>query len=169
MKNLRRLILCLVFTLASWALSAQEKAADIFVMSTHAESSEWIKILLKPIRRMELEKPDWRFSSAFLHLTSHPDVASLQKDVDSVLTAQALRPRLAIIVGASCFSFVPDVEKQWPGIPMMLIGEQDYYCDKDYILGGPPDPDANRYPVSGFCTVVRIIAVIVVLYPVVRK
>lgn len=166
MKNLRRLILCLVFTLASWALSAQEKAADIFVMSTHAESSEWIKILLKPVRRMELEKPDWRFSSAFLHLTSHPDVASLQKDVDSVLTAQALRPRLAIIVGASCFSFVPDVEKQWPGIPMMLIGEQDYYCDKDYILGGPPDPDANRYPVSGFLdqglnvTLIRVPAMI---------
>ena len=32
----------------------------------------------------------------------------------------------------------------------MLIGEQDYYCDKDYILGGPPDPAANRYPVSDF-------------------
>ena len=150
MKKLRRSILCLVFILVSWALPAQEKAADIFVLSTHSESSEWIKNVLTPVQHFELERPDWNVSKAFLHLTSHPDVASLQRNLDSALTAQSLRPRMVLVLGASCFTLVPDVEKRWPGIPMLLVGEQDYYCDIEYILEGPPNPAANRYPVTEF-------------------
>ena len=150
MKKVHLSILCLVFSLASWALSAQEKAADIFVLSTHSESSEWIKAMLSPIQQLELERPEWTVSKAFLHLTSHPNAASLQRNLDSVLTAQAIRPRMVLMIGSSCFTLVPEVEKRWPDIPMLLIGENDYYCDKEYLLEGSPYPEANRYPVSNY-------------------
>lgn len=31
---------------------------------------------------------------------------------------------------------------------MLLLGEQDYYCDIEYTLLGPGDPNANRYPLA---------------------
>ncbi len=148
--KMRRFISCLVFLLASWALSAQEKAADIFVLSTHAESSEWVKSMLSPLEQLQHERPELKVDKAFLHLTSHPDLASLEKDRDSVLAIRTLPPRLVILLGGSSYNYATDIHEHWPGIPMLLLGEQDYYCDTEYTLRGPGDPGANRYPVSGF-------------------
>ena len=148
--TIRRIISGLVLFLASWTLSAQGKVADIFVLSTHAESSEWVKSMLSPLEQLQRERPELKVEKAFLHLTSHPDIASLEKDRDSVLAAQTLPPRLVILLGGSCFGFAPDVQERWPDIPMLLLGEQDYYCDTEYTLRGPGDPAASRYPVSAF-------------------
>lgn len=148
--TLRRIISCLVAILVAGSVFAQEKATDIFILSTHAASSEWVKSMLSPIEQLQAERPELSVSEAFLHLTSHADVASLEKDRDSVLAARTQPPRLVILLGGSCFGFAPDVEKRWPGVPMLLLGEQDYYCDAEYILEGPGDPEARRYPVSAF-------------------
>lgn len=147
---LRRHISCLVLLLVPLLAVAQEKAADLFVMTTHAESSEWVRSMLSPIKQLRQERPELKLVEEYLHLTSHNDVTSLERDRDSVLAAQALPPRLVILLGGSCFNFAPDVERRWPGIPILLLGEQDYYCDTEYSLGGPGDPQADRYPVSRF-------------------
>lgn len=146
---MRRYLSSLVLLLVSWTLTAREKAADIFVLTTHAESSEWARSMLIPIDQLHAERPDLTVVEAYLHLTSHPDVASLERNRDSVLAAQKLPPRLVILLGGSSFGFATDVEKRWPGIPMLLLGEQDYYCDAEYTLSGPGDPNAKRNPVSG--------------------
>ena len=52
-----------------------------------------------------------------------------------------------VLLGGSCFSFAPDIQQRWPGIPMLLLGEQDYYCDLEYTLFGPGDPLAKRYSI----------------------
>ena len=146
--TLRRFISCLVLILAPWVLKAQDEAADIFILSTHSKSSEWIRNMLKPIDHLRAERPQLTVVESYLHLTSHPDVASLERDRDSVLAAQTYTPRLVILLGGSCYGFAPDVDKRWPGVPMILLGENDYYCDIDYTLSGPADPDASRYFVT---------------------
>ena len=146
---MRKLLLCLsAFLLVSLSLAAQDKAADVFVMSSHAESSEWVQNMLLPIKELEQERPELTFSTKFLHLTSHPDVQSLEQDKDSALAAQTLPPKLVILVGGSCYNFAPDIDKRWPGVPILMLGEQDYYCDIDYTLYGPADPNASRQPVT---------------------
>lgn len=129
-------------------MAAQEKAADILILSSHTEHSEWAQHMLQPIQKLERDRPDLDISLTHLPFLSYSDVATLEHDRDSVLALHTLRPKLVILLGGSCFSFAPDVQKRWDGIPMLLIGEQDYYCDLDYTIHGPGDPNANRYPVS---------------------
>lgn len=145
---MRRILLCLsAFLTLSFAISAQDKAADILVLSSHVESSEWVHAMMRPVEELEKERPEFTVSTWFLRLMAHPTVKELQHHVDSCLSAQPLPPRLVVLLGGSCFNFAPDIQQRWPGIPMILLGEQDYYCDTAYTLLGPGDPDAARYPV----------------------
>ncbi|MBR4826896.1 MAG: HAMP domain-containing histidine kinase [Bacteroidales bacterium] len=147
----RHLLLCLLaFLSARILLPAQDKATDVFVVSSHVESSEWAQNGLKPIKDLAKDRPDWNVSISYLRLLSHPSTDALQHCVDSVLDSQSLPPRLVILHGGSCFNFAPDVQKRWPGVPIFLLGEQDYYCDIDYTLHGPADPFATRTPVTRF-------------------
>ena len=145
---LRRIVFCLLLCLVPWALAAQEKAVDIFILSSHTSSSEWEQNMLEPFHSVVQDRPDIRMSIARLQLLSHPDVASLQQQVKDELDSLTLRPRLVVLLGGSCFNFAPDIQKRWESIPILLVGEQDYYCDIEYTLFGPGDPNARRYPVD---------------------
>lgn len=144
---LRRLSLffLLLFPLV---LAAQEKPLDILILSSHTESSEWAQHMLRPVWDLQQERPVFSISLEYFQLLSHPSVQALEQARDSVLALHAVQPRLVILMGGSCFNFALDVEKRWKGVPMLLLGEQDYYCDIEYTLHGPGDPNANRYPLS---------------------
>lgn len=148
--TLRRYILCLVLILMPRLLSAHGRAADIFVLSTHSPSSEWIKSMMQPINQLEKDRPELKVVVSYLQLTSHQDIESLKESRDKALAEQVLPPRLVILLGGSCFGFAPDVQKKWPGIPIILLGETDYYCDLEYTLKGPADPNASRYFVTDY-------------------
>lgn len=146
---LRRLhTFLLLILLASRGLFAQDKPVDMLILSTHTASSEWEQRMLGPVLKLVLDRDEWDVSVHRFQLLSHPDVASLERSRDSVLNAQKVPPRLVILVGGSCFQFARDVQNRWEDIPILLLGEQDYYSDIDYALNGPGDPDARRYPVA---------------------
>lgn len=149
---LRRIPLCLWMLLSSLALAAQQKSADIFILSSHTVSSEWEQRMLQPINDLAGQRPELIVGIARLQLLAHPNVQSLQNQVDRELDALDAPPRLVIVLGGSCFNFAPDIQKRWNGIPMLLIGEQDYYCDVEYTLHGPGSPLASRYPVADLRT-----------------
>ena len=138
----------LVLLLAPLVLAARDKATDVLVLSSHTASSEWEQRMLQPVHELEAERPDLDIAISHLEFLAHHDVPSLLHMRDSVLAAYALPPRLVVLLGGSCFCFTEDIQDRWPGIPMLLIGEQDYACDLEYTLFGPGDPNANRYPVN---------------------
>ena len=145
---LRRLLFCLLLlVLAPLSLAAQDKAVDLLIISSHSRASEWEQSMLPPLDGLVQSRPDLSISFEHFPFISYPDVQTLEQDRDRVLDGY-LPPRLVILLGGSAFSFAPDLQKRWPGIPMLLIGEQDYYSDLDYTLHGPGDPLANRYAVS---------------------
>lgn len=147
---LRRIRFCfLLLFLTPLALAARDKAADVFLLSSHTEASEWDQRMMQPINALAAERPDLDISIAHLPFLSYKSEEALIHDRDSVLAAHNIPPRLVVLLGGSCFSFTEDIQRLWPGIPMLLIGEQDYYCDLSYTLFGPGDPNANRYPVEG--------------------
>lgn len=148
---LRRLYMCLVaLLLVPLACVAQVRAADILILSSHSKSSEWQQLMTKPIESLAQTRPDWEIVTEDFGFVGYDEPQSLLRDLDSVLTAQPLPPRLVILLGGSVFNFADKVNEHWEGIPMLLLGEQDYYCDIAYCLGGRSNPDANRYPVSQF-------------------
>ena len=145
----RRLSLYILVLLGfSLSLSAQEKGVDILILSSHTESSEWAQTMLRPIEQLEKDRPELMVSLEHFRLLSHPSVKALKQAVDSVLTLHTEPPRLVILLGGSCFNFASDVARRWKGVPLLLIGEQDYFCDIEYTLYGPGDPHAHRYPVN---------------------
>lgn len=149
MNGLRKLLLG-AFLLVPGLMYGQgrEIPEDIFILSSHTASSEWAQQMLAPIFQLQVERPELRVGLEHLQLLSHPNVVELQHTVDSLLQVRTVAPRMVIVLGGSAFNFTEDVNKRWPGIPILLVGEQDYYCDIDYTLNGPGDPDARRIFVS---------------------
>ena len=147
---LRRFTLCLVllFLAPLAALAARDKAADILILSSHTESSEWEQRMLLPVNELIKDHPDLDVEIVHFQLLSHPNVEVLEQARDSVLASYPIRPRMVVLLGGSCFNFVLDVQKRWKGIPILLVGEQDYYCDIEYTLHGPGNPLARRYSIT---------------------
>ena len=143
------LISLLAWAFVSVALFAREQAVDILVLSSHTESSGWAQRMLRPLDKLAHERPNLDIEVSHLQLLAHPSVAALEHARDSILNQYTVPPRLVILLGGSAFNYAVDVQKRWEGIPMLLLGEQDYYCDIDYTLLGPGDPLAHRYPISG--------------------
>ena len=131
-------------------LSAQGKevSEDLFILSSHTASSEWVQQMLYPVVQLRSMRPDLNISLEYLQLLSHKNVRELQHTVDSILLSRRQAPRLVMLLGGSSFNFAESVQKRWPGVPLLLVGEQDYYCDIDYTLNGPGDPNARRVFVS---------------------
>ena len=143
---LRQLSLCLwALLIAPLALAAQNKGADIFVLSSQATTSEWGIRMMEPIEDLAQDRPDLDISVSNLPFMAYATVESLEHARDSAIALQTHRPRLVILVGGSSFHFAPHVQRHWPGVPMLLLGEQDYYCDIDYTLYGPGNPQAHRH------------------------
>ena len=143
---LRRLIPCLVLLFAPLMLAAQEKAADVLILSSHTTTSEWQQLMMKPIESLEKERPDLTISELEFGFVGYADTLALLHDLDDALSLQQ-RPRLVVLLGGSAFALAPQIDHHWENIPLLLLGEQDYYCDLSYGLGGRSDPGANRYPV----------------------
>ena len=141
-------IFLLVLVFAPLALAAQDKAADIFILSSHTSSSIWEQHMLQPVNTLAGERPELNISVARLQLLAHPDVQSIRQQVWNELDAFTLPPRLVIVLGGSCFNFAVDIQKKWKNVPMLLVGEQDYYSDIEYTLFGPGSSQAKRYPVD---------------------
>ena len=147
---IRRLSLCIIaFLTASLCLKALDKPADIFVISSQVESSEWAQNMLYPIQELKKERSELNIYISYLRLLSHSSKTELLHDVDSVLSLNTLPPRMVVINGGSCFTYIAHVQRRWPDTPILLLGEQDYYCGINYTLLEPGGPDTHRYPVSG--------------------
>ena len=149
---LRHFHLCLLLMalFAAPLASFAQTDKDILILSSHTASSEWEQGILNPILELDREREDISVTIHRFQLLSHPNVSSLIGSVQEALEAQKTRPSLVIMVGGSIFNFTLYVHKRWEGVPIILIGEQNYYCAVGYTLNGPGDPSAKRYPVSSF-------------------
>ena len=146
---MRRLFLCLLaFVVIPLSSAALDEAADVFVISSQVESSEWAQNMLLPIKELEQERPDLKVSISYLRLLSHTSVQNLLHNVDSIMDLNKVPPRMVVINGGSCFTYAPRIQKRWPDVPILLLGEQDYYCSLSYTLLGEGSPDAHRYPLT---------------------
>lgn len=144
---LRHIHLCLLaFLLAPLPLTAQV-SQDILVLSSHTPSSEWVRNMLSPVLELDNERADIAVSLHHFQLLSHTSVPELEQSVEAVLDSLERRPSLVIMLGGSIFNFTERVHRRFNGIPILLVGEQDYFCDTEYTLFGPGDPAARRHPV----------------------
>ncbi len=75
---MRRLFPCLVaLPLLAHPLAAQDKAVDVFVLSSHSASSEWQHIMTPPMDTLAQERPDLNIVFSHLPFISYDSVQSL--------------------------------------------------------------------------------------------
>ena len=142
-------LLAALFLVPGYLLAqSKEEPEDLFILSSHTPSSEWEQQMLHPIVQLRSIRTDLTITLEHLQLLAHKSVKDLQHTVDSIFLSRSQAPRLVMLLGGSSFNYAESVQSRWPGVPMLLVGEQDYYCDIDYTLNGPGDPNARRIFVS---------------------
>lgn len=138
-------LLVLLFFLPLRLLAAEDRnSKEILVITTHAEASEWAQDMMLPIDQLGEARKDIHVESYYLRLTSLSSVDDLKAKEAAIFADYRSAPDLVILVGASSYALSEDVDKRWPGVPMLLAGEHDYYCDMSYAIGGKADPDIDR-------------------------
>ena len=55
-----------------------------------------------------------------------------------------------MIFGPGNYVLAEDFDKKWPDVPMILIGELNYVCEKDYICDSIPRIATHRTPIKNF-------------------
>ena len=122
---------------------------DILFICSLAESSDWAQDMIEPLRQMEDERNDLHIFSSYLRITSVYDGMDLHHREEEIFNEFGEhKPALAVIVGGAGYIIADDLQKRWPGIPIILAGENDYYCEEEYTIHGGVDPNAVHHSVQ---------------------
>ncbi|MBQ9476321.1 MAG: HAMP domain-containing histidine kinase [Bacteroidales bacterium] len=145
-------LLCLLLLgCAAVAPAAEPEHLDpknILVICTHAEASDWSRDMLAPIYELESIRGDLQVYSSVLRMTMLSGLEELEERKQEIFEPFGSEgPDLTVLVGCAGFMLAEDIQAQWPGTPLILAGENDYYCDKPYTLRGGVDHDAARHPI----------------------
>lgn len=143
-------ILFFLFLLVPLNLAAREEGdyKDILLITSHSETSVWAEGMLVPIRKFVGGRSDIHLSITYLQITSIESVEELEAKTQAAMDACSREPDLVILLGGSAYQLAYQVDKKWPGIPLLLLGDIAYYCESQYTLYGKPDPGAVRTPVT---------------------
>lgn len=129
-------------------MPGKKTTETVLVICSHSESSEWTQQMMRPITELAAERPDIRIYPTYLRMTSLNGIHDLESRKSEIFGLFGNAPSLVILLGGSSYGLALDVQNKWPGIPIIMAGENDYYCDMEYAISGPADPSANRYPIS---------------------
>lgn len=149
-KRLLTTLFSLLLVLFSVPAFSAEENKQVLVICSHSESSDWAQDLIKPLADIASARPDITVSSYYLGFTSIAEESELEVREQEIFSQFPEAPDLVVIVGGSGYIVTEPVNERWPGIPIILVGENDYYCSAFHTLGGGVNPRATRYPVSRF-------------------
>lgn len=122
---------------------------DILFVCSLAESSDWAQDMIAPLARLQDRRNDLHVYSSYLRITSISDGMDLRNREEEIFREFGDRsPAMAVIVGGAGYIMAKDLDRHWPGIPIILAGENDYYCEEEYTIHGGVDASARRFPVE---------------------
>ena len=148
-KKLLATFCALFLLLLSVPAKGSSDVKHILVICSHSESSDWAQDLMSPITDMAGSREDIKVSTYYLRMTSFDGEKDLRQRENEILsTFTTTPPDLVVIIGGSGYIVAESVNTRWSGIPMILIGENDYYCTPFHTISGTVNPRATRYPVS---------------------
>ena len=150
MKRLSALLALLLLTLYPAPAEDSAPPKRILLVCSHAETSEWAQDMMSPVTRLAASRPDITLTPFYLRMTSLDGETGLKERLEAIYAAFPWGPPDAVvIVGGSGYIVAEDLHARWNDVPIIVAGENDYYCTPAYTISGPADPFAERFPVSG--------------------
>ena len=124
---------------------------DILVVCPFPMSGTWAQNSLEPIHMLENTRPDLRIWSTVMRNSSFRNASEYDDQAATIFNHySARRPDLIVIFGPGNYVLAEDFDKKWPDVPMILIGELNYVCEKDYICDSIPRIATHRTPIKNF-------------------
>ena len=124
---------------------------DVLVVCPFPLSGTWAVNTLEPIHMLENTRPDLRIWSAVMRNSSFRSVQEYDEQAKTIFNHySAKRPDLIVIFGPGNYILADDFERAWPNVPMVLLGELNYVCTKDYVCDSIPKIASHRIPMKTF-------------------
>lgn len=146
----KQFLLCFfsAFCLASTVLAAADDSTRVLVICSQEESSDWAQDMLNPIYELDRSHGDIEFSFSFIRPSSLRSLKDYNDRKSAILDSFEQAPDLTVLIGSSGYRLALDIEQRWPGSPVLLAGENDFFCSEEYTVQGAADPAAVRHPIA---------------------
>ena len=124
---------------------------DVLVVCPFATSGTWALNTLDPIHMLENTRPDLRIWSVVMRNSSFRSVKDYDEQANTIFNHYAAKkPDLIVIFGPGNYVLAQDFERKWHDVPMVLIGELNYVCTKDYVCDSVPRVLTHRTKMKDF-------------------
>ena len=124
---------------------------DVLVVCPFPMSGTWAVNTLEPIHMLENTRPDLRIWSAVMRNSSFRSVREYDEQANTIFNHfSSKRPDLIVIFGPGNYILADDFDRAWPNVPMVLLGELNYVCTKDYVCDSLPKIGTHRIPMKNF-------------------
>ncbi len=124
---------------------------DVLVVCPFPMSGTWAINTLEPIHMLENTRPDLRIWSAVMRNSSFRSVKEYDEQANTIFNHfSSKRPDLIVIFGPGNYILADDFDRAWPNVPMVLLGELNYVCTKDYVCDSLPKIGTHRIPMKTF-------------------
>lgn len=141
--------------ITSYAQKNNDTSLDknILIINSYTESSLWSNEFITPIYNTFLSQNNQVYIS-----TEHMNMLLTQNETDFNVYKNSLfqkytdyHPDLIILLGNSAWVLLKDdIEKKWPGIPVILCAEKDFTGNREAYLKKNNIPDKDKVPLKNY-------------------
>lgn len=131
-------------------LMAKERK-DVLVVCSFPLSGTWAKNTLGPITELDTDKSKMNIHYSVMRNSSFRTVEEYETQESTIFDYyDSKRPDFIIIFGPGNYILAEDFNKKWRDVPMLLVGELNYVCSKEYVCDSIPLSDVERIPIRDF-------------------
>ncbi|MBO4565375.1 MAG: HAMP domain-containing histidine kinase [Bacteroidaceae bacterium] len=135
------IILCFSFFLSSFAADGKE----IFVITPLSAENAWWTGNLTAIDELKSERDDINIKAYQLSNKTYNSVSEYDEQINSVKEMYPDKaPDLIVVFGTAIYPAIYQFNEFWPDVPIILVGEFDYICEKEYLFSTYWEEDAKR-------------------------
>ena len=134
-------ILYITFFLSSFAADRK----DIFVIAPLSAENAWWTGNLTAIDDLKRERDDINVKSYELSNKTYNSVNEYDKKINQIKELYPDKaPDLVLVFGTACYPAIYQFNEFWPNVPIILVGEFDYICEKEYLFSTYWEENAKR-------------------------
>lgn len=134
-------ILYFTFFLSSFAADGK----DIFVIAPLSADNAWWTGNLTAIDDLKRERDDINVKSYELSNKTYNSISEYDKQINQIKELYPDKaPDLVLVFGTACYPAIYQFNEFWPNVPIILVGEFDYICEKDYLFSTYWEENAKR-------------------------